>query len=360
VNDDNDKLKARAFFEKLILVVSRLFCLHRHLFFGTMCRIAMVKKFLWKVADLAAPMRLDLFCAEQLLYLTRSQVKSGLVFVAVNGIETKLSKKVYNGDAVEFHYQPAKPDTLELFPYRLSIAYEDKNIIVVKKPSGMVTHPAGGHYTKTLVNALEWYRRKGSNLQDEFSLTPLDFTEANMRRGIIHRLDKDTSGLIITVRNKAAEKFFIDAFKTHRIAKYYIAILDKPLKNNAGLLKTGIVRSKQNRQKFIAVGDCTKGKIAVTRYKVLRRFQNFSLVLFRIYTGRTHQIRVHAKYLHSGIVGDVLYNRDKKNALMLHAISLSFETQDGKLLHLKTKMPRRFAEFYKKHAAEIKNSATRQ
>lgn len=307
----------------------------------------MSKKFFWEVSGLSAPMRLDLFCAEKVRGITRSQIKAGLVFAAVNGSEAKLSKKIFNGDAIELHYKPAKPETIELFPYPLHIAYEDENIIVVEKPSGMVTHPAGGHYTKTLVNALEQYRRTSSPFRDEFSRTSLDFTEASSRRGIVHRLDKDTSGLILTVRNQAAQDFYIHAFKTHSVKKYYLAILDKPLEKTSGLIKTGIVRSKKNRQKFIATRDYTKGKIAVSRYKVLKRFKNFSLVLFQIYTGRTHQIRVHAKFLHSGIVGDPLYNRDKKNPLMLHAIRISFMMQDGKSLTLQTKVPKRFIAFYR-------------
>lgn len=307
-----------------------------------------VKTFFWEVKDLIKPVRLDIFCASKNISLTRSQIKTSLLSIKVNGAEAKLSKKIFNGDIVELEVKPTVPESIKLFSYPLKIVYEDKNIIVVEKPSGMVSHPAAGHYTKTLVNALEFYRRELSDFSDEFSKASLEFNDKSLRRGIVHRLDKDTSGLVLTVRNKKAERFYIKAFKNRKIEKYYIAILNKPLQKKSGLLKTSIYRSKNNRQKFSASNDLTKGKLAVTRYKVLKECKNFSLVLFKIYTGRTHQIRVHSKFLNSGIVGDPIYNKDKKNTLMLHAIKLKFKTQDGNIIDLKTKVPERFFEFWEK------------
>ncbi|MEL3908426.1 MAG: RluA family pseudouridine synthase [Treponemataceae bacterium] len=304
------------------------------------------KNFFWEVKDLTKPTRLDVFCASKNPSLTRSQIKTTLVSVKVNGTEAKLSKKIFNGDMVDLKVKPSVPESIELFPSPLKIVYEDKNIIVVEKPSGMVSHPAAGHYTKTLVNALEFYRRELSDFADEFSKASLEFNDKSLRRGIVHRLDKDTSGLILTARNKKAESFYIESFKKRKIEKYYIAILNKPLQKKSGLLMTSIFRSKHNRQKFLASSDLTKGKLAVTRYKVLKELKNFSLVLFKIYTGRTHQIRVHSKFLNSGIVGDPIYNKDKKHTLMLHAIKLKFKTQEGNILNLKTKVPERFLDFW--------------
>lgn len=308
-----------------------------------------VKVFFWKVSEAESGIRLDLFCVGKLEGVTRSQLKAGVQNLRVNGVSSKLSKKVNAGDKVELHFKPTIPDSLELFLYPLKIIYEDKNIIVINKPSGMVTHPAAGHYRKTLVNAVEYYRRHISSYVDEYATASLDFDENSLRRGIVHRLDKDTSGLILTVRNEQAKTYYLQQFKKRKIKKYYIAILDKPLPANEGVIKTSIARGKKNRKKFFAYENLSLGKIALTRYKVIKKFGRFSLVLFRIHTGRTHQIRVHTRFLHSGIVGDNIYNKDKKNTLMLHAIRLNFTSQNGKNIALKTKIPKRFLKFYQQH-----------
>lgn len=308
--------------------------------------------FCWTVHDLSSPIRLDIFCTGSLEGISRSQLKTGLQSISVNGIATKLSKKVNNGDKIELRFKAQKPETLQLFPYPLKIVYEDSNIIVLNKPSGMVTHPAGGHYTKTLVNALEDYRRNRSPIRDAYAPCDLNFNAENLRRGIVHRLDKDTSGLILTVRNDAAKKFYLAQFKQRRVKKYYLAILRDRLPASEALIKTSIFRSAKNRRKFSASSDLSRGKIAVSRYKVLRRFGDYALVLFRIYTGRTHQIRVHAKFLNSALVGDSLYAKDKKNPLMLHALRLTVPAQDGKRLSFQTKIPKRFRDFYREHKTQ--------
>lgn len=290
--------------------------------------------------------RLDNYCASKLPQLTRSQLKARLSKITVNGINAKFSKKLAAGDQVCLALKP-KVQTFGLFPYHLAVCYEDENIIVIKKPSGMVTHPAAGHYTHTLVNALEYYRRNVSNIIDSYSLLPLTAAEQPFRPGIVHRLDKDTSGLMLTVRNDEAKRYYISTFKKRAVKKYYLAIIDKPLPAVRGHITTQIMRSPKNRQKFIAVAG-TQGKQATTAYKVLKRYGKFSLVLFRIYTGRTHQIRVHCKYLHTGIVGDPLYNGDKKNRLMLHAVQLQFTDQNGVRHTFKTKIPKRFYVFLQK------------
>lgn len=308
-----------------------------------------VKSYCWEVFESESGLRLDVFCTRRLGNVSRSQLKSGSKALRVNSKLAKFSKKVFTGDKILLHYKSVIPERLELFSYPIKMVYEDKNIIVINKPSGMVTHIAAGHYAKTLVNVLENYRRFVSNYMDDYAKETINFDKVSARRGIVHRLDKDTSGLLLTVRNDIAKTFYLKQFKHRRVKKYYIAILDKPLPFVKGLIKTSIARGKKNRKKFYAYEDLTRGKIAYTQYKVLKKFGAFSLAVFRIFTGRTHQIRVHTKFLGSGIVGDSIYNKDKKNPLMLHAIQLEFTTQSGKILKLKTKMPKRFLDFYTKH-----------
>lgn len=320
-----------------------------------------IEVFSWTVPEIKKPMRLDVFCTSMLKDLSRSQLKNGMKKICVNGQKSKLAKKVNSGDTVEFYFKASIPKTIELFRFPLKIVYEDKNIIVVNKPHGMVTHLSPGHYRRTLLNALEAYRRETSAFSDEYSRQTLEITEESIRRGIVHRLDKDTSGLILTVRNEQAKSFYSGQFKKRKIKKYYVAILDKVLANDSGLIKTSISRSKRNRKKFLAHRDLNSGKLAISRYKVLRRFGNFSLVVFRIYTGRTHQIRVHAKFLGSGIIGDKLYNngKGKKYAncpMMLHAIKICFTDESGKALQFKTKIPKRFKTFFEKQKANPKVS----
>lgn len=304
--------------------------------------------FYWSLVGLEQAVRLDVACASLVQEETRSQVKARISWVKVNGSVVKLSKKVQNGDTIELQLRSNKPKFISLFDYPLPILYEDSNIIVAYKPSGMVTHPAGGHYTKTLVNALEYYRRYKSPYHDDFAQRERSFSEQAMRRCIVHRLDKDTSGIILTARNDKAKDFYVDAFKRKKIKKYYIAVLDRHLPQSRGWIKTGIQRSKHNRQIFIAT-DVSKGKYAVTKYRVLFTFGKFSLVLFRIYTGRTHQIRVHAKVLGAHIVGDCLYSKDRKNTLLLHAYKLIVPMQMGEPLVVKTGLPKRFKTLIKRH-----------
>ncbi|PIE97589.1 MAG: RNA pseudouridine synthase [Treponema sp.] len=282
--------------------------------------------------------------------MVRSKLKAGLVELKLNGVKTKLSKNVFNGDEVELKWENPIPTVIQPENLKLKIVYEDKNIIVVNKPSGMVTHLACGNYRHTLVNALEYYRRNVSDYKDEFSTMSLELTDESIRRGIVHRLDKDTSGLIITARNYKTQNFLKSEFKKRCVKKYYLAILSGIPAMSQGNIKTSVFRLKSNARKFKASSDLTKGKFAYSKYRVLKTFGKYSLVLFRIYTGRTHQIRLHANFLGLSVVGDSLYGKKSDDGFMLHAVKAVFTEPDAKKkLRLKIKMPKRFLHFINKN-----------
>ncbi|UTC68494.1 MULTISPECIES: RluA family pseudouridine synthase [unclassified Treponema] len=292
------------------------------------------KKF--KVEGLLSPCRIDVYCTEMLKNLSRSQLKMGLKSLYVNSKKAKLSRNVQNGDLVELSWDNPVPEYAHPQNIPLNIVYEDENIMVINKERGRVTHPAGGNWEGTLVNALNYYRLYDSGIKDEFAeilknlltqedaLKNTDRLKADpYRMGIVHRLDKETSGLIITARNLKTEKLLKSFFKKRMVKKYYLAVLDGvPLKTK-GKIKTSIFRSSSDRKKFGASSDLSRGKFALSAYKVLKSNGKMSLVLFRIYTGRTHQIRLHAKFMGCPVAGDKVYGKKKDDIpMMLHSYKL--------------------------------------
>lgn len=290
----------------------------------------------FQVEGLLSPCRLDIYCAQKLKYLSRSQLKSGLKSLFVNSKKAKLSRNVQNGDVIELVWDNPIPDYAHAQKLPINIIYEDKNMIVVNKGRGMVTHPAGGNWEGTLVNALNYYRLYDSKIKDEYSeylknyLSEESFPKVAeksdmdpYRMGIVHRLDKETSGLILTARNLKTEKRLKALFKKRLVKKYYIAVLNGLPPDTEGKIKTSVFRSNSDRKKFRASMDLSKGKKAVSAYKVLKSNGKISLVFFRIYTGRTHQIRLHAKFIGCPVLGDSVYGKSKTGCpLMLHAYKL--------------------------------------
>lgn len=291
--------------------------------------------------------RLDKILAKHLPSLTRSQIKMLASSVLVNEKNVKMSTKLKNGDRVDFSYKELELPTPKSEDIPLNILYEDENVIVVNKRQGMVVHPSTSTTHGTLVNALNHYRLKKSPTKDEFSLVisqkaslPTSMDDL-LRLGIVHRLDKDTSGLIITARNIKTQRFLKNKFKKHLVKKTYIALLEGIPKEKEGLIKTSIYRGKNG--KFIASSNLEKGRIAISKYKVLKTYTNISLVKFRIFTGRTHQIRVHAKYLGTPVLGDSIYGRASSNfSLALHAYKLELDITKKVHKTFKAKLPLRF------------------
>lgn len=329
----------------------------------------------FKVEGLVSPCRIDVYCTEKLKHLSRSQLKTGLKSLYVNSQKAKLSRNVQNGDLIELVWDNPIPEYAHPQKLPLNIIYEDENIIVVNKERGMVTHPAGGNWDGTLVNALNYHRLYDSRIKDEFaeSLNSFLSEEGNLkniedffldpyRMGIVHRLDKETSGLIITARNLKTEKLLKSFFKKRAVKKYYLAVLDGIPPKTKGRIKTSVFRSSSDRKKFSVSADLSKGKIALSVYKVLKSNGKMSLVLFRIYTGRTHQIRLHAKFMGCPVAGDKVYGKkktcfDKKTGLvkkaglektgmplMLHAYKLIIPDGSNSKKEFKAPIPNDFKQ----------------
>ncbi len=259
--------------------------------------------------------RLDKYISDHLNLFSRSQVKLRVTKAFVNGSESKFSSKVKAGDLLEIYYSQAPlPDILpEKIP--LDILYEDENVIVVNKLRGMIVHPAGGIYSGTLVNALLNYYK---TLESNFSGEPL-------RPGIVHRLDKDTSGALIVAKNTASHKFLSDQFKLRNVGKLYWAVVKGAPPVMESRIETKIARDPGNRKRF--TWRCEKGKAATTDYSVLRRLEGYSVLALKPLTGRTHQLRVHCLSMGCPVLGDRIYGRKDNKfpdaPLMLHARSIS-------------------------------------
>lgn len=262
----------------------------------------------------AQGIRLDKYCALHSGSVSRSSLKNGAVTVMVNGNTAKLSRTVRNGDLILFVWEDPIPHTTEAENIPLDILYEDSNITVVNKKQGMVTHPAAGNWSGTLVHALLGHWNVSEN-------------ENNFRRGIVHRLDKDTSGIIITASNSQTEEWLKKQFSSRKVKKVYAAILQGVPKYLEGEVRTHLLRDPKNRKRFTWSDNPVKGKYSHTDYRIIAIYGNYALVLFRLHTGRTHQIRIHSKYLGTPILGDPIYGRKdslfSSATLMLHSRFLS-------------------------------------
>ncbi len=258
--------------------------------------------------------RIDGFLVEKLDFTrTRIQnlIKEG--HIRVNEKKIKPSYKVEKNDIITGIIP--KIEEVEIIPenIHIDIIYEDKDIAVINKQAGLVVHPAQGHYSGTLVNAILWHIKDLSGINGE------------LRPGIVHRLDKDTSGLLIIAKNDRAHINLTKMFQEKRIKKTYLAILKGKLQKSEGRLVTQIGRDKNDRKRMAVINEIKNGKTAITNYKTIFQDERFTLVKVNIETGRTHQIRVHMKYLGYPILGDSVYGRkDSEKRQMLHAYKLEF------------------------------------
>jgi 23S rRNA pseudouridine1911/1915/1917 synthase len=266
-----------------------------------------------------AGMRLDVFLAERLGLFSRSQARARVLELLVNGVPARLGRKLQLGDRVNVAYSDPPDSRLIAQDIALDVLFENEEVIVLDKPQGMVVHPGSGNHSGTLVNALLHHC---AGLVEGFAAgTP--------RPGIVHRLDKDTSGVIIVAKNAAAHEFLARQFQERRVRKRYIAMVAGRLPAPEGTIDTRIARDPRDRKKFTCVA--TGGRQAVTRYRLLKVFPvetaSYGYVLLVPKTGRTHQLRVHMKHLGAPVLGDPLYSRGDARfpeaTLMLHARSLS-------------------------------------
>ena len=251
--------------------------------------------------------RIDAFIFEKCSQLSRTRIKNLILDnrLRINGkINQSPSKKIKVGDIISLEVPNPNKTSLKPFSFKLDIIYQDNDIIVINKPAGISMHPGPGNYDNTIVNALMNYEKmKLSNIGDE------------LRPGIIHRIDKDTSGLIVIAKNNFSHENISKQFSNHSIDRVYDLLVWGKLRPQSGLIETLITRSSKNRQMMDV--SFTKGKKAITNYKTLKVFEGkniptMSLVECKLETGRTHQIRVHMNYKGNQIVGDKKYKKKYK------------------------------------------------
>ena len=311
------------------------------------------------VEDEDKNLRIDSFLSKK-KEISRTRIKNLILSKNLeinNKIIINPSKKISTGDKIIFEIPEPKKATLKPYNYKLDIFYEDKDLIIINKSSGIPMHPGAGNYDNTLVNALINYNgNKLSNIGDE------------LRPGIVHRIDKDTSGLVIIAKNNKSHEHLSNQFEKHTITRVYQTLIWGKLRPQNGKIETLITRSSKNRQ-MMEVG-VKKGKKSITNYKTIEVFENnkvptFSFVECILETGRTHQIRVHMSYKGNNILGDRKYKKKYKKLKkidasleksilnlkrqFLHAKTIEFEhPSTGKRLTFSSKLPDELENILKK------------
>ena len=275
--------------------------------------------------------RVDVYLHRENTQLSRTRIKNLILNKNLkinNKIISEPSKKVYSKDFVSLIIPEPKKASLKPYKYKLNIVYEDEDLIVIDKPSGIIMHPGAGNYDNTIVNALVNYDKKSlSTIGDE------------LRPGIVHRIDKNTSGLVVIAKNNYTHENLSNQFNKHTIKRVYQALIYGKLRPQSGKIETLITRSSKNRQ-LMEVG-ISKGKIAITNYKTLEIFENdktptFSFIECLLETGRTHQIRVHMSYKGNNILGDKKYKKKfKKFKNIDEELEKSILKLDRQFLHAK-------------------------
>lgn len=263
--------------------------------------------------------------------------------ILVNEKEKKISYKVQIGDIIKINIPKPQETNIKPENIPIEIVYEDDDIIVVNKPKGMVVHPANGNHDGTLVNAIMAVC-KGS----------LSGIGGEIRPGIVHRLDKDTSGLLIIAKNDRAHVNMSNQIKNREVKKIYIALVRGNVNEEEATINMPIGRSTKDRKKMAVRKD---GKEAITHFKVLKRYSKYTLLEVKIDTGRTHQIRVHMSQIGHPIIGDMVYSNGKNefsvSGQMLHAKSLDFKHPiTGKDMHLEADLPQYFKDVLDKLEGE--------
>lgn len=284
-----------------------------------------------QITENEAGQRADVGLAS-LLEITRSNMQRLLEEGrAVKGSKVlKANYKLKQGDEIIVTLPEPQPLDVQPENIPLDIIYEDEDVVVVNKARGMVVHPAAGNYNGTLVNALLYHCRNLSGINGV------------IRPGIVHRLDKDTSGIMICAKNDAAHVSLSEQIQSKTAKRTYLAVVRGNIKTDSGVIETLIARDKNDRKKMAVVKD--EGRNAVTEYEVMERFGKYTIVKCKLHTGRTHQIRVHMEYLGYPLVGDPKYSPKKTpfaiNGEALHSLTLDFiHPRTGEQMHFEAPLP---------------------
>ncbi|WP_086347445.1 RluA family pseudouridine synthase [Candidatus Enterococcus clewellii] len=286
--------------------------------------------------------RIDKVLSEQLSY-SRSQVQIWLKEqqVTVNGEIVRSNYKVKSGDQIEIKIPEPEELVIEAENIPLTIVYEDQDVAVIDKPQGMVVHPAAGHSNGTLVNALMYH------IKDLSSINGV------IRPGIVHRIDKDTSGLLMIAKNDKAHKSLAEQLKEKTSIRKYLALVHGEIGHDKGEINAPIGRSKVDRKMQAVIEN---GKPAVTHFEVIERFKDYTLIELQLETGRTHQIRVHMKYIGHPVAGDPLYGPRRTlegNGQFLHAKTLGFvHPSTGEYMEFESPLP----EVFKKTLEQLEDN----
>ncbi len=281
-----------------------------------------------------AGVRLDRFIAGECPELTRTHAQklSADGLITVNGREVRSSFKLAAGDRVDITVPPAPPSPLLPETIPLNIVYEDEDLLVVDKPPGLTVHPAPGHPDRTLVNALLARVPHLAQMGD------------SLRPGIVHRLDKDTSGLMLVAKNRVSQLNLIEQFKERSVTKAYLALVKGHLTPDRGIIDAAIGRDARDRKRMAVVRE---GRPARTQYQVVKYINDYTLLEIMLETGRTHQIRVHLAAIGYPVVGDAVYGVKSPHLSrqFLHACRLGFRLPaNGEYVEFKSELPRDLAQ----------------
>lgn len=301
-----------------------------------------MEQIIFKITKNDEEKRIDSFLVSNLTDVSRSRIQKLIEEnqITVNDKNINKNYKLKENDNIIVQIQ--QPKEIEILPQNipLDIVYEDNDVILINKPQNMVVHPANGHYTNTLVNGLMYHCKDN-----------LSGINGVMRPGIVHRIDKDTSGILIVAKNDKAHNSLSNQLKDHSMTRVYYAVVCGNLKNDKGTIDAPLGRHPIDRKKMAVTTKNSKN--AVTHYEVINRFKKYTLIKLKLETGRTHQIRVHMSYIGHPLLGDIVYGNQKQpfnlTGQTLHAKVLGFlHPTTNKYMEFETPLPTYFENILKK------------